>query len=595
MFLYGMRVLGDALKSSSGGVMKAALAKVTNNPVIGFIFGMLVTCLIQSSTATIVLTVGLVGAGFLTFRRSVGIVLGANVGTAITAQIIRLMDVDSGSSSFLYFFKADNLAPLALTIGIILIMFVATDRANHIGTGCMGFGILFMGLIYMSAAVSSMGDTATGILTAFKDNYFLGFLSGVLVTGVIQSSSAVVGILQTMASSVGVQLSAVLPVIIGVNIGDCLTTFLVSRIGARTDQIRTAVVHVIYNIIAAVLIVVALIVLRATGVIPDALWNMQLNSGGVANAHGLLRLVPAVLILPFSGKLADLAEKIVPAKASEGEDADIENNLRELDSRLITSAPLALDQSTHLIRHMADVANHNYEACIDQLFNYDPKRYDRIMQREDLLDKMTDAANRYVVDISPYITADKERQTQNLQIKCLTSFERIGDQAVNVASDVKQLRSEGSEFSAEALRDLKVLSDAVGEVLKLTVEAYKEMDMKKARQVEPLEEVVDSLSEIITARHIKRMADASCGVMNGISFENILASLVRVSDHCSSLAVHILGAMDAKIRGQEHQYVHDLHHSGEGFFKESYQKNLDKYTALLEAPAEEEAAGAAED
>ena len=241
MFLYGMRVMGDGLKSSSGGVMKEALSRVTNNPALGFLFGMLVTCMIQSSTATIVLTVGLVGAGLLSFRQSIGIVLGANVGTAITAQIIRLMDLSAGSGSILYFFKADNLAPLALTIGMVCIMFLKSDKAKKAGGILSGFGILFMGLIYMSASVSTMGDSLGHLLTAFEDNYFLGFLSGIVVTGIIQSSSAVVGILQSMASSMGVRFCGVFAVILGVNIGDCLTTFIVSRIGAKPEQIRTAV------------------------------------------------------------------------------------------------------------------------------------------------------------------------------------------------------------------------------------------------------------------------------------------------------------------------------------------------------------------
>ncbi|MBQ1310684.1 MAG: Na/Pi cotransporter family protein, partial [Blautia sp.] len=245
LFLYGMRIMGDGLRSSSGRAMKAALAKVTNKPVMGFILGVLVTCMIQSSTATIVLTVGLVGAGFLTFRQSVGIVLGANVGTAITAQIIRLMDVQAGAGSILYFFKSDNLAPFALIIGIVLIMFVGKRSAGTVGTIFMGFGILFVGLMNMSSAVSSMSDSLSSILVSFGDNPFLGFLSGIMVTGVIQSSSAVIGILQSIASSVGVSFFEVFSVIVGVNIGDCLTTFLVCRIGAKPEQIRTCLVHIL--------------------------------------------------------------------------------------------------------------------------------------------------------------------------------------------------------------------------------------------------------------------------------------------------------------------------------------------------------------
>ena len=233
MFLYGMRVMGDGLKSSSGGAMKSVLAKVTGKPVMGFILGMLVACIIQSSTATIVITVGLVGAGFLTFHQSVGIVLGANVGTAITAQIIRLMDVSSGMDSPLYFFKADNLAPLSLVIGITLIMFVGTSKSRNAGNIACGFGILFMGLIYMSDVVAQYGEAMSGLLTAFQNNYPLGFLAGVFVTCIVQSSSAVIGIIQSIASSIGVTFNAVFAVIIGVNIGDCLTTYLVSRIGAK--------------------------------------------------------------------------------------------------------------------------------------------------------------------------------------------------------------------------------------------------------------------------------------------------------------------------------------------------------------------------
>ncbi len=581
MFLFGMRMMGDSLKKSSGGAMKAALAKATSRPAIGFIFGTLVTCMIQSSTATIVLTVGLVGAGFLTFRQSVGIVLGANVGTAITAQIIRLMDVSAGSVSLLYFFKADNLAPLALTIGIICIMFLKSEKANNLGSILVGFGILFMGLIFMGQSVSAMGDSLSGLLTMFEDNYLLGFLVGVLVTGIIQSSSAVVGILQTMASSVGVRFCGVFAVILGVNIGDCLTTFLVSRIGAKPDQVRTATVHVIYNVIAATLLALGLLIGRMTGLITDALWNLELNSGGVANVHGIFRLIPAVLLLPFANKLADLAERIVPDKPVESEDAAIEGSLRELDSRLVTSATLALDQSQHLIRHMADIALQNYDAALSQLFDYEPKLRERIDQREDLLDRMADATNRYLVEVNTHIVLERDRQLQSVQIKALTSFERSGDHAMNIEKDVEHLVSHGGKFSTEALDEIAVAGDAVREVLRRTVEAYKTGDQELARSVEPIEEVVDSLVDTLTGRHIQRMTDGRCDVYSGIQFENMLSSLERISDQCSSLAVHILGLHDSHIRGQEHQYVHNLHHSNDAYFWKTYNENYEKYYGRL--------------
>ena len=581
MFLYGMRLMGDALKSSSGGAMKAALQKVTNNPALGFLFGMLVTCMIQSSTATIVLTVGLVGAGFLTFRQSVGVVLGANVGTAITAQIIRLMDVSAGETSILYLFKADNLAPIALIIGIILIMFLKGGRANNIGTVLIGFGILFMGLIYMSSSVGDMSDILTGLLTKFEGNYVLGFATGVGATAVIQSSSAVVGIVQSMASSMGVRFCAVFAIIIGVNIGDCLTTFIVSSIGAKPVQIRTALVHVIYNILAAILIIVVLVIGRSTGLIGDDLWFMTLHSGGVANVHGVFRLLPAVLFLPFSGLLARAAEKLVPDKPLDEEDQVIEESLRELDQRLINNPTLALYQVTQLIGHMAEVALHNFEASIDQVFQYEQQRNERMAKREEQLDRMADASNRYLVDISPYIIQEADSRNQSFQIKALTSFERIGDLAINMGKDAETVHDSQVSFSEHAMGELTIVSDAVREILTVTYEAYIENNLKKIATVEPMEEVIDELVETVKAQHIRRVTKNECEIQNGIIFENILTNMERVSDQCSDLAVFMLSRSNPEIIGNEHAYIHKLHHSNDSEYLRVFHSNYKRYFRRL--------------
>ena len=468
MFLYGMRVMGDGLKASSGGAMKEALSKVTNNPALSFLLGVLVTCVIQSSTATIVLTVGLVGAGFLTFRQSIGIVLGANVGTAITAQIIRLMDLKSAEDSLLYFFKADNLAPLALVIGIALIMFSKRGSHKNMGSIACGFGVLFMGLIYMSGAVAAFSDKMSGLLVSFENNYFLQFLAGVGVTAVIQSSSAVVGIIQSIASSIGVEFCGIFAVIIGVNIGDCITTYIVCRIGASPEQKRTATVHVLYNIFAATLIIVVLTILRYTGIISDNLWTMPLDSGGVANIHGIFRLVPAVLFLPFSGLFATVAEKLIPEIPKEPEDIEIEKALNELDPLLITSPVLALSQVEHLIGHMSDIALHNYDACVRQIYEYDAARDGRINQREIILDRVIDRANEYVVSISPYVVRDRDNRNQNFQIKALRCFERIGDLAVNIAKAVDVMRDNNQQLTDYAKTELRLAVDAIYEILDLT-------------------------------------------------------------------------------------------------------------------------------
>ena len=582
MFLFGMRMMGDELKKSSGGAMKAALAKVTNKPAIGFIFGMLVTCMIQSSTATIVLTVGLVGAGFMTFRQSIGIVLGANVGTAITAQIIRLMDVSAGSTSILYFFKADNLAPVALIIGMVIIMFVKDDRLNNAAYILIGFGILFMGLIFMGDAVIEMGEGLSSLLMKFEDNYLLGFLSGVGVTALLQSSSAVVGILQSMASSVGVRFCGVFAVIIGVNIGDCLTTFLVSRIGAKPNQIRTALVHVIYNVIAATLIIVVLTVLRVTGIISDDLWYMSLNSGGVANVHGIFRLVPAVLLLPFAGVLANMAERIVPDQPVDDEDADIEEHLKQLDSRLITSPTLALDQAARAIMHMKEISFHNVEAAVEIFDNYDKKRVERIQQREDLLDRLADAANRYLVDLSPVITQEHDGLKQSYLLKALSTFERIGDHAMNLVTCVENLRAKDAEFSDNAKKEFRIGAEAIREVMAMTEKAYDENNLRLARQVEPLEEVIDALIATLRTHHISRMTRGECDIYNGLQYENMLANLERISDQCSNLAVLVVSKNDTSIIGNEHQYIHNLHHSNDTAYMEAFQRQYEKYYGMLE-------------
>jgi len=583
MFLYGMRVMGDGLKSSSGGAMKNALAKVTNKPAMGFLLGMLVACIIQSSTATIVITVGLVGAGFLTFHQSVGIVLGANVGTAITAQIIRLMDVSSGMDSPLYFFKADNLAPLALVIGIVLIMFLKSNSYKTAGQVSCGFGILFMGLIYMSNVVSGFGESLSHLLTAFSNNYALGFLSGVLVTGVVQSSSAVVGIIQSIASSVGVTFSAVFAVIIGVNIGDCLTTYLVSRIGAKPVQRRTAVVHIVYNVFAALICFLLVFIGRKTGLISDALWTANLNSGGVANIHGCFRLIPAVLLLPLTGVFERISVRLVKDEPIDEEDKSAIAALDALDEHLFTSPALALDQAERVVKEMSDIAAHNFDAAVHQIYDHDPKRDERIQTREDLLDSMTDATNKYLVSLSPNIISAADTRYQNRIIKTMICYERIGDLAVNISNVVNSLRAESTGFSETAMAELRVAFDAIYEIMDITSRAFKTGDSSLAAQVEPLEEVIDDMVEELNARHVFRMVNQICDPIKGIHYQSILTNVEHISDKCSDIAVYIMEGDNTEIFGKEHSYVHDLHHSNDSQYTRYYSEDRDKYFRALES------------
>ena len=578
LFLYGMRIMGDGLKKSSGGAMRSTLAKVTDKPFKGFILGVLVTCMIQSSTATIVLMVGLVGAGFLQFEQTIGVVMGANVGTAITAQIIRLMDVEAGEGSILYFFKSDNLAPMALILGIILIMFVKHRSADVAGTVCMGFGILFVGLMNMSNAVSSMSGSLSRILLSFEDNYILGFLSGALVTGIIQSSSAVIGIVQSVASSVGISFSAIFAVIIGVNIGDCLTTYLVCRIGAKPEQIRTCLIHIIYNVFAALFLFIGIGILRGSGVLNDSLWNMTLRSGGVANVHGLFRLIPAVLFLPAAGTFASIARKIVP-DTDEEEEAEY---FRQLDLHLITNPYLALAESRQLIGNMADVAIKNYRESVQQIFSYETARNDRILRNENLLDRMTDSVNQYIVSVAPYITLDSDNREQSFQLRAMTCFERIGDLAVNIAHNTDNLQKTEGSFSKSANEELQLITLVISDILELTSDAFHLSELTLAQRVEPLEEVVDDLIEELRERHLNRMLKGSCDVQCGIEYQNILVHLERISDQCSDLAVYLMGLTNDEILGREHQYLHNLHHSDDEEYQTRFHSNYLKYHHMLD-------------
>lgn len=588
MFLYGMRVMGDGLQSSSGGAMQNALSKMTDKPVMGFLLGMTVACIIQSSTATIVITVGLVGAGILTFRQSVGIVLGANVGTAITAQIIRLMDVSSGMDSPFYFFKADNLAPLALVIGITLIMFVKKGGAKTAGNIACGFGILFMGLIYMSNIVSGFGDSLSHFLTAFSDNYALGFLAGVVVTGIVQSSSAVVGIIQSIASSVGVNFSEIFAVIIGVNIGDCLTTYLVSRIGAKPVQRRTAVVHIVYNVFAAILVFTVVFILRAKGIISDEIWNMTLRSGGVANIHGIFRLVPAIVLLPFTKVFENIACAIVKDAPMDEEDRHALATLDALDERLFMTPSIALDQVEKVVCEMSDIATHNFDACVKQIFEYDYKRDQRIDERENLLDTMTDSANKYIVKLSSHVTREVDMLRQNYVTKSMICYERIGDLAVNIKNEVARIREEGTTFSESAIQELKISFDAIYEILEITSKAFKNTDSAMAAKVEPLEEVIDDLVEDMNARHVYRMMNELCDPITGIRFQSILTNVEHISDKCSDIAVYILERDNHEIFGKEHSYLHELHVSNDEDYQTYYRENYERYFhALADIPVED--------
>ena len=580
LFLYGMQLMGDGLKKGSSGALKAAMERVTNNPLVGFLLGLAVTAAIQSSTATIVLTSGLVGAGVLTLHQSLGIILGANVGTTVTGQIIRLLDLNADGSSWLNLFKPSTLAPLAAIIGILLLMAVKTRNSDTIGGIAMGFGILFTGLLNMTAAVSPLSESAsfTQMFVGLADKPLLGFLAGTGVAFLIQSSSATIGILQALSMTGALTFGSVYAIIIGVNIGDCVTTAIVCSIGSKADAKRTGVVHIIFNLCASVIIITALTILHHTGILNE-LWGQTMTSGSIANVHTIFRLSTAVLLLPVCGQFEKLARILVKDDVRLGENVDHE--LSQLDEKFFASPALALSAASDAISTMARLARSGVMSAVEVLHQFDQKTIDVINQNEDHIDALADSVDNYLIKLSSHVSTGHGNDLLNYYIQCFSEFERIGDYAVNLTENATELRSRGVEFSAMAQNELTVLGEALGEILDYAYNSFIALDAQTARRIEPVEEVVDDMVSTLRANHIRRLRDGQCTVYAGLIFLDILINAERIADQCSNLGVYTLSQFDPTIMNSHHDYIHRLHQGNDPVFNREYQEKHEKYFGML--------------
>ena len=580
LFLYGMRLMGDALKEGSSGALKQAMEKVTNNSFVGFVLGMIVTAVIQSSTATIVLTSGLVGAGILTLRQSIGIILGANVGTTITGQIIRLLDLDAGGGSWLNVFKPSTLAPLAALIGIIMIMAVNTKHSNMVGRIAMGFGILFTGLLNMTAAVTplSQSETFAQMFVRLADTPVLGFLAGTGVAFLIQSSSATIGILQALSMTGALTFASVYAIIIGVNIGDCVTTAIVCSIGSKADAKRTGVIHILFNIAGSTLIILAVMLLHRFGYL-DGLWNRTMTSGGIANIHTVFRLFAAVVLLPVCGKFEQLSRLIVKDDAQIGENVDRELEL--LDEKFYTSPALALSSAETAIATMARLSRDAVMNAMSVLQKYDIEKIRVINENEDHIDQLADHVDNYLIKLSPHVQRGHGNDLLNFYIQCFSEFERIGDYAVNLTENAGELQEKNAQFSDMALAELGLLRQAMEEILGYTYQGFTVLDINAARCIEPVEEVVDDLVATLRSNHIRRLRDGQCTVYAGLTFLDILVNVERVGDQCSNLGVYILSQYDSSIMNNHHDYIQQLHQGKNEEFNRHYQQLHEKYFGQL--------------
>lgn len=580
MFLYGMEIMGDGLKQGSGDTLKNVLGKLTQNVVLGVLTGALVTAIIQSSTATIVLTVGLIGAGILNLRQAVSIVLGANIGTTVTAQIIRLMDIESSGDSILVFFKPDTLAPIALILGIILVMFIKKQTSKNVGLIALGFGILFTGLLSMTDAVEPLSESAAfaNILSYFTDMPLLGIFTGLVLTVIVQSSSAMVGILQALSSTGVMTFELVYPIIMGINIGTCVTTALVCSIGSSKDAKRTGVVHIVFNLIGTVLFMIAMQLIRQAGAFPD-LWESTVNSGVIADFQTLFNLITAVVLIPFTGVLVNIACKVVKEEEAEEEKYP---ELASLDEKLMIAPAVALGEVTKLTIHMANIAKENISLSLEQFNSYDAKRAELIEKSEEKIDYFTDCIDNYLIGLSGNIESDNHKREHNMLMQCIRDIERIGDYATNFDELAKKMSDSQLSFSSSAQQELEILGDAVKEILRLTLEALENDNEYSARRIEPLEEVIDDIVLLLKNRHTDRLCQGICSINSGLIFMDMLTYFERAADQCSSIAMLMLGKNNEEIMKNHHMYLQELHASDDQSYLAEQENRKGQYLVPLQ-------------
>lgn len=532
MFLYGMNVMGDGLEKSAGKKMQQIIEALTSNVFKGVLVGIIVTALIQSSSATTVMVVGFVNAGVMTLPQAVGVILGANIGTTVTAQILRLSDIQS--SGILSIFKPDVLAPVAIAIGVGLIMFAKKKRAKDIGQILAGFGVLFIGMDIMESAMSHLKKEPwlADAFVTMGNNPVLGIITGALLTAIIQSSSASVGILQAVAASGLVSFSSAVPIILGQNIGTCITAIL-SCIGTSKNAKRTAVVHLSFNVIGVIIASVVIYGLNAIVGIPG--WEDNISRGGIADFHTLFNLLNVLVLLPFNKSLVKIAYMFVPEK---GTSKSEHNNL--LDERFLQTPSVAISQGLKMMINMMHTVQENFANAVNMVFKPDKtieQKMETVNELEEIIDIGESELTKYLVKISEKDMSAEENNTVSGMFHIITDIERLGDQIVNISEIAENMYNHEIEFSPEVVGELGKMVSAVEEIICLCIKAYKDNDIESAKRIQPLEDIIDTLKTDLRQYHINRLTRQECNFDSGIAFLDIVNNLERMSDHCSNIGM----------------------------------------------------------
>ncbi len=582
MFLYGMKLMGNSLKESSSGTLKNVMEGMTNSPVKAFVLGLFVTALIQSSTATIVITSGLVAAEIISLKQSLGIIIGANVGTTITGQIIRLMDINSSSTAWLQIFKPATLAPIALIIGIIFIMFCNFKNSRLAGNIAMGFGILFTGLMAMTDSVTGLSETGVfdSLFKSIGSNPFIGYLVGAGVAFILQSSSATIGILQSFSMTGLFTFGGVYAIIVGVFLGDCVTTAIVCSIGAKPDSRRVGLVNIVFNICKSILVFIGVFIAHSTGIL-NGIWDAPINSGGIANANTVFNLACAVILLPFIGtfeKLSHVMVKDDPVPVNK-----YDAKLKALDPVFFSTPALAFNSCYDALLTMIDCSILNVRKGLALLHQFDQKEFDYIKEEENSIDLFADRISNYLVQLSGQIHEDYHIKLMDEYYKVIAEFERLGDHADNLAEEAQEIYEKGHPLSEYALKELDVASEILDKIMDYSRHAFEKRDVEAARHIEPLEEVVDDLVYAMKEDHLKRLRGGQCHIMVDNNFLNVLSNIERISDVCSNIGIAVVARVEPELAQEAHKYISRLHQGKDEAFNKEYHEAHDYFFNKLEA------------
>ena len=563
-FLFGMHVMSGSLEKLAGGNLQKILKEVTSNPIKSLFFGAIVTIAIQSSSALTVMLVGLVNSGIMELAQTVGVIMGSNIGTTLTAWILSLSGIES-DNLFISMLKPENFSPVIALIGVIMIMGSKKEKRKDVGIIMAGFAVLMYGMQLMSGAVSPLADMSefTGLLTTFN-NPFLGVLVGAVFTGVIQSSAASVGVLQALAMTGAISYSMAIPIIMGQNIGTCVTALL-SSIGVNKNAKRVSIIHISFNLFGTAIGLVVYCIARY--VVDLALFNDSITPVMIAVFHSIFNVATTIILLPFSNSLVKIAKKLVTTDNADGQVV--------LDERLLLSPGLAVKECLEKTNEMAELARDSFKNALDLFDNYSDSKFDDIEVMEERLDYLEDQLDTFLIHLSGKDVSEDGNNEISKMLHAINDFERIGDHAINMAKLAKQIDDNKLEFSKNARKELTVLNNALREILTLTVEAFSKNDLTEAVKVEPLEQVIDDLTKEIRNHHIDRLQKGKCDSRLGVFLTDYITNCERASDHCSNIAVCLIQTHNSSF--ETHDYLNELKAGQEPAFVGQFTMYQDKY------------------